>query len=254
MDANLKEWRDYNGIVKLQIKGDGSEVRAIKISPGNTTRAPQYYNYKIRKDNFGRRLIIVVPERKAMTLYVDELVATCFCDSSLEHKYIGHKDGDIANDSYDNLEWTDWNTYLYKYHRNKIKRYDGETFAWWKNNWYISEIGHLLIDGELYDENNIYTNIDDYDVGFRISTHAFVPYDDYEYIYIEEGVKAVWNKVIIHIDGDYGNWQKTNLKIVEPNAPEAQDLEKLWAEWKKKEDIRLFQERFPNDPIPSFIK
>ena len=64
----------------------------------------------------------------------------------------------------------------------------------------------------------------------------------------------MWNKVILHKDGDYGNWQETNLKAVESNAPEAQYHEKLWTEWKRKEDIRLFQERFPNDPIPSFIK
>ena len=253
MNEKFNEWRDYVGLVKLQVKGDGSEVRAIKKSTGDPQKVSMYY-YKIQKDNFGRRFIKVMSNGKIMTLYVDILVATCFCVPQSNLPYVGHKDGNITNDSYDNLEWTDRDTFLYKFHRNKIQFHNGEKFAWWKNNWYISEIGHLLIDGCLYEENYIFTNVDDYDVGFRRATCAFVSYDDDVRIFIDEGVRAVWNKVILHKDGDYGNWRESNLISVETDTLEAKEYEKIFAEWKRKEDIRLFKERFPNDSIPSFIK
>lgn len=247
MDSKLNEWRDYKGLVELQIKGDGSEVRAIK----NLQNKPLYYNYKIQKDMFGRRFIKVKHNGEFKTLYVDELVATCCCNPNPTLKYIGHKDGDISNDSYDNLQWVDWNTYLYKFHCNKTKLHNGEIFAWWRYNWYVSEKGYMLIDDRLY--NNIYTNMYDSDVDFWRVVHPFIPYNDRN-IHIEDGVKAVWNKVILHIDGDFSNWKDTNLKIVDADDPEAKDYDNLWDDWKSKEGIRLFKEKYPNDPIPSFLK
>ena len=89
---------------------------------------------------------------------------------------------------------------------------------------------------------------------FKVGYGVYFDAGNAEHIHIEDGVKAVWNKVILHKDGNYGNWQESNLKAIDPDAPEAKDHEKLWAEWKRIEDIRLFHERFPNDPIPSFIK
>ena len=248
-----QQWRDVPNYPDLQVKEDGKAVRAIKSLYGSTQKNPRYYNYSIKQDTFGRAYIKRKPNGADQVLFVDELVADSFCPQKSGCFYIAHKDFDITNNHYDNLEWVNRDDYFSKYHQNRIKVKYGERFAWWKNNWYISEIGHLLIDGWLYGEKYIFTNIDDYDVGFRRATHAFIPYGD-EHIHIEDGVKTVWNKVILHKDGDYGNWQETNLKAVESNAPEAQYHEKLWTEWKRKEDIRLFQERFPNDPIPSFIK
>lgn len=249
-----QQWRDIPNYPSLQVREDGNAVQAIKSSPKCSGETQRYYNYAIKQDVFGRSYIKRKPNGVDQILYVDELVAICFCPQKSECSYIAHLDFDIANNHYTNLEWVSRDDYYFKYHQNRVKVEYGETFAWWKNNWYISEIGHLLIDGWLYGDKYIYTNMPDSDVGFRRATHAFVPYDDDVYIHIEDGVKAVWNKVIVHKDGDYGNWQESNLNAIDCSAPEAQDYEKLWADWKRKEDIRLFKERYPNDQTPSFIK
>ena len=249
-----QQWRDIPNYPGLQVREDCKAVRAIESSFGSKQKNPRYYYYTIKQDTFGRAFINRKPNGVDQVLFIDELVASCFCHQKSGCPYIAHKDFDITNNHYNNLEWVNWDEYFSKYHQNRIKKEYGEIFAWWKNNWYISEIGHLLIDGWLYDESNVYTNVDDYDVGFRRATHAFIPYDDGVFIHIEEGVKAVWGKIILHNDGNYGNWQESNLKAIDCSAPEAQDHEKLWAEWKKKEDVRLFQERFPNNSLPSFIK
>lgn len=249
-----QQWRDIPNYPGLQVREDGNAVRAIKSSPKSSGETLRYYNYAIKQDVFGRSFIKRKPNGVDQTLYVDELVAFGFCPQKSGCSYIAHKDFNIANNNFTNLEWVNRDDYYFKYHQNRVKVEYGETFVWWKNNWYISEIGHLLIDGWLYGEKYIYTNVYDYDVDFRRATHAFVPYNYDVYIHIEDGVKTVWNKVILHKDGDYGNWQESNLKAIDCCAPEAQDYEKLWTEWKRKEDIRLFQERFPNNPIPSFIK
>ena len=252
MDEKFNEFREVPNYPGLQVRGDGKAVRAVKSSSGSAQKV-QYYDYTIKQTSFDRAYIIRKPKGGEETLYVDELVASCFCPQKSGCPFVAHKDYDITNNHYDNLEWVNKNDFVSKYHYNRIKDEYGERFAWWKNNWYISEIGHLLIDGWLYDEKDTYTNVDDYDVGFRRATHAFVPYNDDEFIRIEEGVKAVWNKVILHIDGDYGNWQESNLKAVDSNDPKAQNYDAMWMVWKKEEDKRLFWERFPNCPLPSFL-
>lgn len=248
-----QEWRNVPDYPELQVRGDGKAVRSVKSLSGSAQRV-QYYNYTIKQDSFGRAYIKIKPKGVDKILYVDELVASCFCPLKSECPFVAHKNYDITNNHYDNLEWVNEDDYFSKYHQNRIKDEDGERFAWWKDNWYISEIGHLLIDGWVYNSKNIFTNMYDPDVGFRRSTHAFIPYDDFVFIRIEEGVKEVWNKVILHIDGDYGNWQDSNLKAVDCNAPEAQNNDEMWRIWAKAEDKRLYQDMFPDFPIPSFLK
>lgn len=248
-----QEWRDVPKYPGLQVRGDGKAVRTVSSS--GSAQKVQYRDYTIKQDSFGRAYIKRRPKGVDEIVYVDELVASCFCPSNSECPFVAHKDYDITNNHYDNLEWVNEVDYFSKYHQNRIKKdKSGEIFAWWKNDWYISEIGHLLIDGLVYNSKNIFTNMYDPDVAFRRSTHAFVPYDDFVFIRIEEGVKAVWNKVILHIDGDYGNWQESNLKAVDCNAPEAQNNDEMWRIWAKAEDKRLYQDMYPDFPIPSFLK
>ena len=247
------QWRDIPNYPDLQVREDGMAVRRVKSSDRSLQKSPKFYNYTIKKDAFGRAYIKKRTNGVDQVLFVDELVALSFCPQKSGCPYIAHKDFDIENNHYINLEWVNSNDYFSKYHQNRIKVEYGETFAWWKNNWYISEIGHLLIEGWLYDEKSINTNIDDYDVGFRRAIHAFVPYNDEERIFIEEGVKTVWDKVILHKDGNYGNWQESNIEAIDSNDPQAQGIDAMWKNWKENEDKQLYWERYPGMPLPSFL-
>lgn len=253
METTLKdEWRVLKMHVELEIKGDGSAIRSRK-TPTNRNHSITYYNYKIKNDIFGRRYIKVCPNGKNTTLFVDELVATCFCNPNPKLEYIAHKDGDIANDCFDNLEWVDWDTYLYKYHRNKTRQQNGEIFAWWMKDFYISEKGHLLVDDWVYDSDYYLTGIYDSDLDLRRAVRAYIAWNDDERIFIEDGVKGVWNKVILHIDGDYGNWQESNLKPVDVDSPEACQIDESWKKWRLKENRRFYEARY-NEPMPQFLE
>ena len=95
---------------------------------------------------------------------------------------------------------------------------NGEIFAWWMKDFYISEKGHLLVDDWVYDSDYYLTGIYDSDLDLRRAVRAYIAWNDDERIFIEDGVKGVWNKVILHIDGDYGNWQESNLKPVDVDS------------------------------------
>ena len=246
-----QEWRNVPDYPELQVRGDGKAVRSVKSLSGSAQKV-QYYNYTIKQTSFGRAYIIRKPKGGEETLYVDELVASCFCPQKSGCSFVAHKDYDITNNHYDNLEWVNKNDYVSKYHLNRIKEVNGERFAWWKNNWYISEKGHMLIDGTLYANAKVYTSLYDSDLDLWRIISPYISCNGNR-IFIEEGVKAVWNKEILHIDGDFNNWQETNLKIVDTDSPEAKNNDVAWENWRKQENIRLFKERHPNEPYPSFL-
>lgn len=252
MDEKFNEFRDVLNHPGLQVRGDGMAVRSVKSLSGSAQKV-QYYNYTIKQTSFGRAYIKRKPKgEKEEILYVDQLVASCFCPQKSGCPCVAHKDFDITNNHYNNLEWVNKNDYVSKYHYNRIEDVNGERFAWWKNNLYISEKGHVLIDGILYTNAKVYTSLYDSDLDLWRVIPAYISCNGNR-IFIEEGVKAVWNKEILHIDGDFNNWQETNLKIVDTDSPEAKNNNEAWENWRKQENIRLFKERHPNDPYPSFL-
>ena len=63
------------------------------------------YNPKIKVDNNGLRYIV---NGKIGTVYIQDLVADCFCAPKPDdgnYYVLVHKDGNLQNDHYKNLEW-----------------------------------------------------------------------------------------------------------------------------------------------------
>ena len=120
MDEKLNEFRDVPSYPGLQVRGDGKAVRAVKSSSGSVQKV-QYYNYTIKQTSFGRSYIKRRPKGEEEILYVDELVASCFCPLKSGCPRVAHKDFDITNNHYDNLEWVNENDFVSKYHYNRIK-------------------------------------------------------------------------------------------------------------------------------------
>ena len=242
----LSEWRDFYRYPGLQVQANGCAVRNVGKDFMDRIKRPARY-YKIQKDDHGRKFIYIKPNGFNEKLYVDVLVATCFCPRTGD--YIGHKDGNISNDCRFNLEWVDRNTYRQKYHSNKMIVHNNENFIWWKDDWYISEKGKLLKDGVLYDKYR--TSIYDGDLDLERAIWAYV--SEGTRLFIEDGVEEVWNKVILHIDGDYGNWDDTNLKSADLQSPEAQDLKMYRKAWLRQENRRFYEEKF-HEPMPSCLE
>lgn len=242
------EWRDYYEYPGLQVRRDGEVIRYIeKNNLGIQKRPPRYYT--IKKESSGRRYINIKPNGQNQKLYVDVMVATCFCYRA-PGPYVAHKDGNIYNDCSYNLEWVDATTYRNKYHPERKIKHNGEDFIWWQRNIYISETGKLLIEGILY--NSIHTSFYDSDLDLKRAVPAYIHYDS-KRVFIEDGIKEVWNKVILHIDGDFGNWQDSNLKLVDINSPEACQRDESWKIWRLKEDRRFYEER-DKKPMPQFLE
>ena len=112
-----QEWRNVPDYPELQVRGDGKAVRSVKSLSGSAQKV-QYYNYTIKQTSFGRAYIIRKPKGGEETLYVDELVASCFCPQKSGCPFVAHKDYDITNNHYDNLEWVNKNDYVSKYHHS----------------------------------------------------------------------------------------------------------------------------------------
>ena len=109
------------------------------------------------------------------------------------------------------------------------------------------------MDDWVYDSDYYLTGIYDSDLDLRRAVRAYIAWNDDERIFIEDGVKGVWNKVILHIDGDYGKWQESNLKPVDVDSPEACQIDESWKKWRLKENRRFYEARY-NEPMPQFLE
>jgi len=82
----FEEGLEVQGIGALRRTENGM-TNGVKPQVGNNGRKYVYVN--------GRKTTI------------DYLVASCFCHREPGQKYIRHKDGNVTNDNFKNLEWTD---------------------------------------------------------------------------------------------------------------------------------------------------
>lgn len=87
---------------KISEDGLFVEKEFIDKQDGNKLKT---YNPKIKVDNNGLRYIV---NGKIGTVYIQDLVADCFCAPKPDdgnYYVLVHKDGNLQNDHYKNLEW-----------------------------------------------------------------------------------------------------------------------------------------------------
>jgi len=93
------DWKRFFYDPTLEVQGTGALRR---------TENGETLEIKPQIGNNGRKFIYVNGRKTT----VDYLVASCFCHREPGQKYIRHKDGDVTNDNFKNLEWTDCNPAL----------------------------------------------------------------------------------------------------------------------------------------------
>jgi len=146
--------------------------------------------------------------------YVDELVASCYCSKLPGHNYVKHKDGDMENCDYRNLEWVtpaevfgedvelgEWRAYgsLYVNAEGRVQDSDGCPVPT-SDARYEPRL-NLLLAVDPYAVSN---QCDD-PVELMVAT-LFLPIP-----------KSIDQYGVLHIDGNYKNCAAGNLKWVKKN-------------------------------------
>ena len=101
---------------KISEDGLFVEKEFIDKQDGNKLKT---YNPKIKVDEEGLRYI---DNKNLGRVYIQDLVADCFCapkPNDGNYYVLVHKDGNLQNDHYKNLEWTDYNVPRYKEYYNR---------------------------------------------------------------------------------------------------------------------------------------
>lgn len=224
-NEKLNEWRSFHKVPGLEISGSGKVRKDYSKNP----LSPNIKYLQIKSDESGRHYIQIKEGR----FFVDELVATCFCHKQLNKNFVEHKDGNIAHDFYYNLQWVDRETYYQKHRQQGSKTIDGEEFLWYKKDVYVSERGKVLLNGQIASPRECAF---DPDIDRMFASRSYVLECCSTRYYIDDMMKDVWDKVIVHKDGDYSNWEESNLDTVDIGTPEAKEREKQFEEWRIQKD------------------
>lgn len=125
-----EEWKTIEGFENYKISSHGRVV-SLKTK----------LILKYRKGRGGyRRVMLSSPGKAPKNLVVHRLVCKAFCDGYAEGLTVNHKDGNILNNYYENLEWVTWleNANHRKIGKNTTSKYAGvywnETCKKWASN------------------------------------------------------------------------------------------------------------------------
>ena len=210
---------------KISEDGLFVEKEFIDHDDGNKLKT---YNPKIKVDNNGLRYIV---NGKIGTIYIQDLVADCFCAPKPDdgnYYVLVHKDGNLQNDHYKNLEWR-LATTVYPTTTattaGKVKLTDGLEV---RKNGTIYQKGKKLTVG---------TVIGNGDIDMIVPIEPFVEYERknswsrYERKrisvdklmdiagYVNENKKRFEHPVILHRDNDWLNFDSDNLEWTDYNDP-----------------------------------
>lgn len=210
---------------KISEDGLFVEKEFIDHDDGNKLKT---YNPKIKVDNNGLRYIV---NGKIGTVYIQDLVADCFCAPKPDdgnYYVLVHKDGNLQNDHYKNLEWR-LATTVYPTTTattaGKVKLTDGLEV---RKNGTIYQKGKKLTVG---------TVIGNGDIDMIVPIEPFVEYERknswsrYERKrisvdklmdiagYVNENKKRFEHPVILHRDNDWLNFDSDNLEWTDYNDP-----------------------------------
>lgn len=246
----LKEWRSTKvlyGAITVEVQGFGNVKR--RYADRGILQLPSYHHLVKKLDvKTGRNQVMVKDEKGIIyRLFVDELVARCFCYNPYGHGgYVRHKDGNLQNDLLFNLEWVDAKTYRGLqapiFHQNV-------EYRWWKENIYVSKTGSMLIDGVIY--NRISNVIYDSDLDLDRIIRSYIHYNGHRE-FVDDAIRETWEKEVVHIDGDFSNWAPDNLKLVELGSQEAVDNKEKWIDWQDSENAKLYEKKF-HEPMRDFL-
>lgn len=86
--------------------------------------------YKLYKNSSGYTYISVFNKGKRKNFLVHRLVATAFIENPDNKSQVNHKDENIENNAYSNLEWvTPYENYTYGNHRENVKQSSQKEFG-----------------------------------------------------------------------------------------------------------------------------
>lgn len=212
--------RNYYAVPGLIVYDSGDTIeREYK------QKNPSYPNYPrklaIRMEQNGRKYVVTNDKGK---LYVDVLVATCFCHKPVGANAVFYKDGNYGNTCYSNLSWG-------------VEDLPDGTRAI-GNGYSVSKDGKVLKDGKevvvldyLYDpDQDRHVAINPH---FRDSNSKIRDVDEViarAYLPIPAGIKT---PKILHKDLDYANSKLSNLQWIEESSPEYQEYKKAKEKAKK---------------------
>ena len=201
------------------------EKEFIDQQDGNKLKT---YNPKIKVDNIGLRYIV---NGKIGTVYIQDLVADCFCapkPNDGNYYVLVHKDGNLQNDHYKNLEWrlaTSAYPQTTATTAGKVKLTDGLEV---RKNGTIYQKGKKLTVG---------TVIGNGDIDMIVPIEPFVEYERknswgrYERKrisvdklmdiagYVNKNKNRFEHPVILHRDNDRLNFDSDNLEWTDYNDP-----------------------------------
>ena len=206
----------------------------------NNSSYPHYY--KPHPDKTGRLYITNDGDR----LYVDELVAACYLHKPQDgRKYnLIHKDGDIANNFYGNLEWQYVPPTPYVVNMDldcivgKVKvKCDGMVYAGKKQ---------LTIYDHLYDsDTDLFVTIRPHIIhdGKRVCMDDLIE----KARFVHGDRDKIATPKILHKDHDPMNYNRDNLEWVEDSSKEYQDYLTDYWKWEYDNNIKINPgKRFPD--------
>ena len=217
--------KHFKTSTKISEDGLFVEKEFIDHEDGNKLKT---YNPKIKVDGRGLRYI---ENKKAGKVYIQDLVADCFCSpkpNDGNYYVLVHKDGNLQNDHYQNLEWrlakSVYPTTTAKT-VDKVKLTDGLE---------VSKDGKVYQDGK---ELAVGNSVSDPDIDMIVPIEPFVEYErknswgryEWERIsvdklmdiagYINGNKKQFKDPVILHKDNDRLNFDSGNLEWTDRNDP-----------------------------------
>lgn len=216
--------KHFKTSTKISEDGLFVEKEFIDHEDGNKLKT---YNPKIHVDGKGLRYI----ENKSLgRVYIQDLVTDCFCvpkPNDGNYYVLVHKDGNLQNDHYQNLEWRlATSTYPTTTETaDKVKLTDGLEV---RRNGTIYQKGKKLTVG---------TSIGDRDIDMAVPIEPFVEYErknswgryEWERIsidklmdiagYVNENRKQFKDPVILHRDNDWLNFDSGNLEWTDWSDP-----------------------------------
>ena len=221
------------------------------------------YNPKIHVDNEGLRYIV---NKQLGNVRIQDLVAECFCPpkpNDGKDYVLVHKDGNLLNDHYRNLEWRERKLaypYIQARTDKQVKLDNGLT---------VTKSGKVYKGKEVCKVDDC---IGDGDLDMVVPIEPFVEYEVYHKQwkryelksvrvdelmekagYVNGNKKQFKDPVILHKDNDWMNFDSDNLEWTDKSDPryikyhnkKVDDMNVLGREWNKdKWDYMEKQDRF----------
>lgn len=223
----------------IYVSNDGKTIYNLQDS----SNYPHYY--KPHPDKNGRLYIL----NQGTRLYVDELVATCYHPKPKDGKAyeLIHKDGNLQNNHYKNLEWKPVIEQPYTVNMDpdcnvgtlKVKS-DGTV---WDGRAQLSASNHLFDS-----DTNLFVTIAVHVVykGKRINMDDLMAAARFIHGDKDNMVKPR----IFHKDHDPMNYNRDNLEWVEEDSPEYQSYLDAYLNWKRDNNIKIN----PSKQFPDFMQ